>query len=83
MIINSKIIFQGNDHIIFNGSFFYLNKEMEKIIRFPLPRGEPKSIDIPKNRVVLNSGKYSIILDILCGYIKILIVTDFSKKIIL
>ena len=50
------MIFQGNDHIIFNGSFFYLNKEMEKIIRFPLPRGEQKSIDIPKNRVVQNSG---------------------------
>ena len=50
------IVFQGNDHIIFNGSFFYLNKEMEKIIRFPLPRGEPMSIEIPKNRVVQNSG---------------------------
>ena len=29
---------------------------MEKIIRFPLPRGEQKSIEIPKNRVVQNSG---------------------------
>ena len=52
------IVFQGNDHIIFNGSFFYLNKEMEKIIRFPLPRGEPMSIEIPKNRVVQNSGEF-------------------------
>ena len=41
---------------------------MEKIIRFPLPRGEPMSIEIPKNRVVQNSGKFivSIIAYLYC-----------------
>ena len=51
--------FQGNDHVIYNGSFFYLNKQTEKIIRYPIGFGSSraKEVLIPKNRIVQNSGK--------------------------
>jgi hypothetical protein len=51
------MIFQGNDHLIYNGSFFYLNKKTEKIIRYPIATRRAKEVLIPKNRVVQNSGK--------------------------
>ena len=48
--------FSGNDHVIYNRSFFYLNKESENIIRFKIPGGKSTSIQIRRNRVVRNSG---------------------------
>ena len=49
--------FQGNDHLIYNRSFFYLHKETERIVRHPLINGLPKATRIKRNRVVQNSGK--------------------------
>ena len=55
LFINGK--FQGNDHLIYNRSFFYLHKETERIVRHPLINGLPKATRIKRNRVVQNSGK--------------------------
>ena len=52
--------FQGNDHLIYNRSFFYLHKETERIVRHPLINGLPKATRIKRNRVVQNSGKSDI-----------------------
>merc|ERR1739844_820846 len=49
--------FSGNDHLIYNRSFFYLHKETERIVRHPLINGLPKATRIKRNRVVQNSGK--------------------------
>ncbi len=47
---------QGNDHVIFNGSFFYLHYESESIVRYDLTTLYSRKVRIPRNRVVRNSG---------------------------
>ena len=47
---------QGNDHVVYNRSFFYLNLESESIVRFDLRTLRSVKFRIPTNRVVQNSG---------------------------
>ena len=47
---------QGNDHVVYNRSFFYLNLESESIVRFDLRTLRSQKFRIPTNRVVQNSG---------------------------
>ena len=47
---------QGNDHVVYNGSFFYLHLESESIVRYDLTTLFSRKIRIPRNRVVRNSG---------------------------
>ena len=56
MKIKSRKISQGNDHMIYNRSFFYLNLESESIVRFDLRTLRSQKFRIPQNRVVHHSG---------------------------
>ena len=47
---------KGNDHVIYNGSFFYLHLESESIVRFDLLSLHSQKFRIPRNRVVRHSG---------------------------
>ena len=47
---------QGNDHVIYNGSFFYYNHQTESIVRYQLNTKSPQKVKIHRNRVVVNQG---------------------------
>ena len=47
---------QGNDHVVYNGSFFYFNYQTESIIKYDLATSMTEKLDVPKNRVVQNAG---------------------------
>nr|XP_040569630.1 LOW QUALITY PROTEIN: uncharacterized protein LOC121119077 [Lepeophtheirus salmonis] len=48
--------FTGNDHVIYNGSFYYLHYSTESIIKYNLRTLHSTKLRLPKNRVVLASG---------------------------
>ena len=47
---------QGNDHVIYNGTFFYLHYESESIVRYDLTSRQVTKKNIPRNRIVRDSG---------------------------
>ena len=47
---------QGNDHVIYNGSFFYYNHQTESIVRYQLNTKSPQKVKIHRNRIVVNQG---------------------------
>ena len=49
-----RLYLQGNDHVIYNGSFFYYNHQTESIVRYQLNTKSPQKVKIHRNRVVVN-----------------------------
>jgi hypothetical protein len=47
---------QGNDHVVYNGSFFYFHLASESIIRFEMSTRNAKRLKIPRNSIVINYG---------------------------
>ena len=47
---------QGNDHVVYNGSFFYFHLESESVVKFDLYTKFSKKLKIPRNRVVVMNG---------------------------
>ena len=47
---------QGNDHVMYNGSFFYFHLESESVIKFDLNTRFSKRVKIPRNRMVVMNG---------------------------
>ncbi|XP_059081824.1 uncharacterized protein LOC131879496 [Tigriopus californicus] len=48
--------FTGNNHVVYNGSFFYFHLESESIIKYDLKTRFSKRLKIPRNRVVVANG---------------------------
>jgi len=66
-----RLPFTGTANVVYNGSFFYFNKEKESIVRLdmttheerclPIPRGKQKGLDGPNrycNNVVKQEGEF-------------------------
>ena len=51
-----RLYLQGNDHVVYNGSFFYYNHQTESIVRYQLNTKSPQKVKIHRNRVVVNQG---------------------------
>ena len=66
-LFNAKcnLTFQGNDHVVFNGSFFYFHRESESIMRYDLATANLHKKKVPPNRVVRDAG--GVIFDKLYG----------------
>ena len=47
---------QGNDHVIYDGSFYYLDYPSESIVKYDLNTLQASKKNIHKNRIVSNSG---------------------------
>ncbi len=45
-----SLLLQGNDNVVYNGSFYYYTHEIESIVRFDLATRSPTKIKIPRNR---------------------------------
>ena len=50
------LAFTGNDHVIYDGSFYYLNYPSESIVKYDLNTKLSTKKAIHKNRIVKNSG---------------------------